>query len=841
MEGLKKKIFGVCLKNDLAQPRNETKGINYESVTLETSKQLEEFLHLLLIKREVIQNFELLFHIVNVAVKITDANLSSDDIWHSILKLRFSSEIKIDEDCKVLNYLIEIGIATENPISWKCLAVVSTILSSVPRSKTIIVKLIETEYAKKIGQLFDNIQDLQQGNFLVRILSNCFVKSDSSSKKVERIPQLWQSRSKNKFFFENKFYPLSGKHGSSQTCRFLCNNFISTLLFTGILRQVSYSGSEALKNLRILKKKEDGNESSYFIQCIYNKIYLWLDEEAPLEFERKKIRIIKNLKNKIQIKLRHPFHECVRTTADNIELLFNKTRGFQLEFEDEKLGEAFFHNVNNIPKISEVQTFLVLDYIEEEPEDEGEEEEQIGRIDEPKEDEEGESLDELSTPMSYPIKSSISRNEKVQLVTPDRSVSIRSDEWDLKSSTEDGEDNVTLTDLKINSTKDTKRPRNYVHIDSEDQSPVVSAQMRKMRRESTKTLEILRQEFKDKDVQNEERPSEQIQEAFLNTSSLVVGKSRLVNHKEKPNIDQKVIGITELKSNSSIKKRDINILDTIFGQPPSKKQKQFHKKEKKQQKKLTNFKPIIDVPSQDKRNLRSNAPTKPKSIKVNKLRTHKEVTGEKSITETTAEKVNDQAVHTNNERMASDASEKKGSSMNEEHDKLQENCSPDVNESKEITRDGAKVSLQSEKRKETFTNSSVVENHNLPDKDCNNCNITDILESTTVIDLYSPHGSSVPGQNSFTNKLQEQIYSSINHFSNELVRKISIINQELNTKILKELSEKYQKLFSELQDNFQNDTNEMLKFMGEIKDMINLPEDQLVHAIRTRKFNNNGG
>lgn len=150
-----------------------------------------------------------------------------------------------------------------------------------------------------------------------------------------------------------------------------------------------------------------------------------------------------------------------------------------------------------------------------------------------------------------------------------------------------------------------------------------------MRRESTKTLEILRQEFKDKDVQNKEDQSEQIQNPFVNTSSLVVGKSCLVNPKEKPNIDQTVVGITELKSNSSIKKRDINILDTIFGQPPSKKQKQFHKKEKKkQQKKLTNFKPIIDVPSQDKRNLRSNAPTKPKSIKVSKLRTDKKVTGE---------------------------------------------------------------------------------------------------------------------------------------------------------------------------------------------------------------------
>lgn len=59
--------------------------------------------------------------------------------------------------------------------------------------------------------------------------------------------------------------------------------------------------------------------------------------------------------------------------------------------------------------------------------------------------------------MVYPIKSSIphNHNEKVQLVTPDRSVSIRSDEWDLKSNTEDEEGNV-LTDLKISSTKETK-------------------------------------------------------------------------------------------------------------------------------------------------------------------------------------------------------------------------------------------------------------------------------------------------------------------------------------------------------------------------------------------------
>ena len=518
-------------------------------------------------------------------------------------------------------------------------------------------------------------------------------------------------------------------------------------------------------------------------------------------------------------------------------------RGFQLEFEDDNLGEAFFHNVNNVPKISEVQNFLALDYIEEEPEDEEEEEGKNERADEQKENEEEESLDELSTSISCPIKSSApyNRNEKIQLATPDRSVSIRSDEWDLKSNTEDEGGDVALAELEISSTKATKRQMDYVKIDSEDQSPIVSAQMRKIRRESTKTLEILKQEFKEKEAQNKENPSEPIQPPFLNNSSLVVGKSSVINRKEMPNIDQKVTGVTELKSNTSIKKRDINILDTIFGQPPSKKQKKSHRKDKKQQKTLTNFKPVIEVPSQDKRILRSNVPTKPKSIRISKLRAHKEVAKKNlSATETATNKSSDLTVPTNNDEAVSGIIKENIEITDECHDKLQEKCPPNVNERKEITRDNARLSVD-DKSNETFIDSSLAENHTLPNKDLNNCNITNILESTTVVDLFSPHGSSAPDQNSFTNKLQEQIYNSINHFSNELVRKISIINQELNTKILKELSEKYQKLFSELQDSFQNDTNEMLKFMGEIKDMINLPEDQLVHAIRTRKFSNSKG
>lgn len=162
----------------------------------------------------------MLFHIINVAVKITDSNLPSDDIWHFILKLRFSSEINIDEYPKVLNYLLETGIAMENPVSWKCLAVISSILSSVPQSKKIITNLIETEHAKKIGQLFDNIQDLQQGNFLVEILSNCF-------KKVLQIPRKWKkylsygkAGLRTNFSLKMNFTLLAAKMGAYKPANF---------------------------------------------------------------------------------------------------------------------------------------------------------------------------------------------------------------------------------------------------------------------------------------------------------------------------------------------------------------------------------------------------------------------------------------------------------------------------------------------------------------------------------------------------------------------------------------------------------------------------------------------
>lgn len=62
---------------------------------------------------------------------------------------------------------------------------------------------------------------------------------------------------------------------------------------------------------------------------------------------------------------------------------------------------------------------------------------------------------------------------------------------------------------------------------------------------------------------------------------------------------------------------------------------------------------------------------------------------------------------------------------------------------------------------DTFLKSNVIENCTPPNN--KECNITNILESTTVVDLFSPHESpAASGQNSFTNKLASRANLYVN-------------------------------------------------------------------------------
>ncbi|SCU81672.1 LAMI_0B07206g1_1 [Lachancea mirantina] len=129
----------------------------------------------------------------------------------------------------------------------------------------------------------------------------------------------------------------------------------------------------------------------------------------------------------------------------------------------------------------------------------------------------------------------------------------------------------------------------------------------------------------------------------------------------------------------------------------------------------------------------------------------------------------------------------------------------------------------------------------LPNNDVSFANATAStnLDCTTLTAVPQPQinykNPSFTG-NPITNKLQEDISKSILDFSKDMANKITIINEELNGKICHDLSDKYQTLFDQLQDSFQNDIAQMSQFVGEIRQLLHLSEDQLIQVIRQKQF-----
>ncbi|KAL3233856.1 hypothetical protein RNJ44_03896 [Nakaseomyces bracarensis] len=88
--------------------------------------------------------------------------------------------------------------------------------------------------------------------------------------------------------------------------------------------------------------------------------------------------------------------------------------------------------------------------------------------------------------------------------------------------------------------------------------------------------------------------------------------------------------------------------------------------------------------------------------------------------------------------------------------------------------------------------------------------------------------------NAFALSIQEQLAQSLNQIANQMVTRISLINEELNAKIMKDLSEKYRNIFQELQLSFQNDVDNMTSFLSEIEGLTSLSETELSNLIRER-------
>lgn len=702
--------------------------------------------------------------------------------------------------------------------AWKCLALLLEIMYDAPRSKKTVIEMLREHFALKVGFLLDHLTDFQQGNYLVELLSNCFPRKHIEKPGAVLPPLLWdQGQEKNEAFFGSLDYPFRGKHADVQVTAFILKMFGAQLENVVQVENISYGSSnenaESGKRFRPLKKSME--RGFCYIQAIHDGIYLYDGESLFLQLDRRHVRITKTLKGCIRINI--GTSSCIRSPNKMWTNVFTKAKWFYFQLGSMEACEQVFQRITNYRKISEVSTFLALNHIDE-----------------------GLPQDAESTKLPHQEAACKPQGTKSHLETPENSdAKIQTDEWDINLSSE-FQGTTILRDDAGHAWKQQLTPKNIDNksvslaagsSEHNEESPLVLAQKRRMIRETNRTLELLRKELAEKDDGDASTITETSKPKNVERSpSLMITKSEHIADKrtkeqEKISAKNGYRRTGGAKGIKSIGKKDINVLDTIFSTPNS------HKRVKRQRE-LKNYKPIVEVPSQD-------GPKVQTRNQSRRLRQQQQKAFAKSALHVVQELKN----------FEGDKRKHQFNIPEERKLKIQKNQEGDI---KPLLNESLKkLSSAEHPRPEQvpFTKpllsaeSAAAPPHHVGSENSNNDanspseNSNSGLDSTTIV---APPFNSTPNgfetSNAFTEKLQEQIFSSITVFSNELVRKMTIINKELNNKIVRELSEKYQNLFHELQMSFQNDTEEMFRFVGEIKEMLNLPEDILVQTIRSRKF-----
>lgn len=715
----------------------------------------------------------------------------------------------------VLNFLLSDGLEKNNRDSWKHLYLLTEISYGVPKSKQLIANLIGSRYAGKIGELLDLMRDFQQVNILIELLSNCFPRKSTQEVGVINPPTLWGlENARNDQFFNSQLYPFRGKHGDKQVMKFIweiCHGEIDNLIRLHNVTLGSSSNGSGGKRLKV-NSHHEANQYCY-IQAMYDSIFLWDGEGVFLEMDRRHVDITKNLKGKVKINVIGKPGKCFNSTSKSFLEKFSNVKWLKLDAIDQASCDRFFYESTHIRKISEVQTFLALNHTDEDPMESNEDITARGLQYQSEA-----TAPELNEQHFEPTNLIDKRD---QLATPEQSdARICTDEWDF--STSSGEKGTVMSNTQGGKQVTPEQSDELLSKSSlyDEQSPLVLAQKRKKIRETTKTLEMLKKGFA---LTSNPPSSKGVDSKTVERSpSLMITKFETnVKISEKPTVVEK-IKTPKIKAVNSIGAKDISILNTIFGKTDS----STHKRSKRQQR-LKNYKPVIEVPSQDVpvtevRNLGKKVAVIKKNAKGDTKKDTKEDTIEKSKVDLNNEK---------GKRMRKQEKVEKEMKMKTRKRVADEKADQLTQEKKQKIKENLAAESPQPSEKHSQSKIESIENPTLVN--------TSLLDSTTMLgntSVAAPTSLPIPTGNAFTDKLNEQIFNSITHFSNEMISKMAIINKELNHKIMKELSEKYQNLFQELQKSFQHDTEEMLKFMTEIKDLMNLPENELVRVIRNRKF-----
>lgn len=764
--------------------------------------------------------------------------------------------------------LLDNGVATGQPYSWKCIALLLKVFYEAPQSKLTLTSLLREKYGIQLGCLLDSINDFQLANYLLELVTNLFPRKSLENPGVMAAPKLWDNETRNNDFFQDLEYPFRGRHGDASVINFTWNKFGHSFSQLAVLAKVTYSTGTSSKPRPLSKKQK------CYIQVIYNKIYLWDGEGLFLELNLRKLDVFKDLKNHLNLKLISPFTEVVSSPHLSWLMALRKVKTFNLEFEDTSMCDVLL-GAARIRKVSQVQNFIPLNFASSYEDDIIESLNSFApqprtpvankQKHETEDHTDCEKVAQLEIGHHVdPSKNSprkIHKDLASQLATPEASdPKINEDDWDLNPCSEKSDESVLFK-----KTKDSDATQmNYMDLGGDEQSPLVLAQKRKMIRATSRTLEILQQDFGGGDLNSSSQSSNEygsqdgLDTSLTRLSSLEIEKFESSKNPKKQQKKKKVVKekctekITEVfktpekvrkfqppkvKAISSIKKRDISALEDIFGIP-----NKATKKPKRQQK-LNNYREVVQITSQDKGNNTRDfvdPETKVKEIETNDVgdKANKKAKVGKKVAAKAEDKAKNCPKHKKRSAEKSSASMKKP--LAEDTKKITKRTSgaAESAEPKIIPLPpGGSNEINARENEPEVCNEPLSEHTQLSGSKQTIAESTN-LDSTTVINMALQNtdpGADLFGT-SFTNKLQQQIFTSITSFSNELANKISIINEEMNKKIVQELSIKYQKMFEELQINFQNDVAQMSQFVGDIKDLLHLPEEKLVEVIRNKEF-----
>lgn len=679
--------------------------------------------------------------------------------------------------------------------NWKLLILLHKAIRIIPDLEPFyedhIIAVLESNY-KNFQEFLNDLNNLQQSYFFLNLLINI------------------KLRNKNNYF-GNIVEELSIKNTIKQDITatmllFLLENTYQNsdtiFLPSKINSKITQNGKTTeLKALQFANRK-----SSFVIQCIYDKIYIWEGSNSCIELCRSNFDVVKNLRSEVSLQVNFENEPEVNILNTNLNLkhITSKIMSFHIAFQSFNESELFFYKNKISQRISQAISVISLNYLDFGNDSENEIEKQ--------------SYNEEITSLPEELKETETKETRIenqklsqmkpatQLITPENSdMRARTDEWEIRESIipTDGKNSFEIEDVKSFVTEDLQL----------ENSPIVLAQKRKMAREATRTLNEVASNF---DLEG--------REANNNNSSLVITKLQkdLTKHKFQTNgpPSEKINKTDKVTTNNrSIDHKNISLLNTIFNSNTCSTSKRYKNKilkkaNLKKQKTLNNIKQVITIPSQDVQSIQTETlKENPRELAI--------IPEDGPALRTRAQKIETKIKKndvTNKRTKQRDNEKISGAIVKKNPEKSEVEI--------EVSRDSNLPSIpfpkkQKTKRQDKKDNSVLQESTTIIN--------TGIAKPTNICnpDLFLQNQSQ-----SFTNHLQDQINNSIAMFSNDLIRKLSLINEEINHKILSDLSLRYQNSIQDLRMKFENDTEQILGFISEIKSLLNLPEEELVSRIR---------